>query len=74
MDHNASMGIAAGNVIESQEQGGEFKAVKFSTNHHLSAAAPPFGSLCYPIPTFNRPIKPLESFLPISYALLAGRP
>jgi len=25
MDHHASMGIAAGNVIESQEQGGEFK-------------------------------------------------
>ena len=27
MDHNASMGIAAGNVIERQEQGGEFKEV-----------------------------------------------
>jgi hypothetical protein len=25
MDHNASMGIEAGNVIERQEQGGEFK-------------------------------------------------
>jgi len=25
MDHNASMSIAAGNVIERQEQGGEFK-------------------------------------------------
>jgi len=25
MDHNASTGIAAGNVIERQEQGGEFK-------------------------------------------------
>jgi len=25
MDHNASMGIAAGNVIERQEQDGEFK-------------------------------------------------
>jgi len=25
MDHNASIGIAVGNVIERQEQGGEFK-------------------------------------------------
>ncbi len=25
MDHNASTGVAAGNVIERQEQGGEFK-------------------------------------------------
>jgi len=25
MDHHASMGIAAGNVIERQEQDGEFK-------------------------------------------------
>jgi hypothetical protein len=31
-------------------------------------------SLCYPIRTFNRPLKRLESILPISYALLAGRP
>jgi hypothetical protein len=29
--------------------------------------------LCYTISGFNMPINPLESFLPISYALLAGR-
>jgi len=34
----------------------------------------PFGSLCYAIRTFDRLIKLLESFLPMSYALLAGRP
>jgi hypothetical protein len=39
--------------------------VKPSTNRHLSAAAPPFGSLCYAIPTtFNRSVKLFESFLP----------
>ena len=66
---------AAGNVIETHEYVGEVKrAVKFATNRDLSAAAPPFGSLCYAIPAFNRSIKPLESFLPISYAFLAGRP
>jgi hypothetical protein len=40
----------------------------------IRAAAPSFGSLCHAIRAFNRPVKPLESFLPISYALLAGRP
>jgi len=45
---------AAGNVIETHEYVGEVKrAVKFSTNRHLSAAAPPFGSLCYAIPAFK---------------------
>ena len=45
---------AAGNVIETHEYVGEVKrAVKFSNNRHLSAAAPPFGSLCYAIPAFK---------------------
>jgi hypothetical protein len=38
-----------------------------------NSAAPASGSLYYAIPTtFNRSIKPLEIFLPMSYALLAG--
>ncbi len=39
-----------------------------------AAAAHPFGRLCYAVRTFNRPVKPFESFLPIPYAILAGRP
>jgi hypothetical protein len=54
----AIAGISTNELITSRESP--------DTKRHLSAAARPFGSL-YAIPTtFNRSVKPLESFLPIS--------
>jgi len=43
------------------------KSGKASANRYLSARLSPFSTLCHTIPDFNnKPINPLESFLPIS--------
>jgi hypothetical protein len=53
----------ADNVIETHEHAGDFEEARSSLP---IATYPPFGSLCYAIPAFNRSIMPLESFLPVS--------
>ena len=52
----------AGDVIENARARGRFQRAVIAP---LALRLSPSGNLCYTISDFNRPINPLESFLPI---------